>query len=125
LGLQPALATAGYMSPSSTIDIERQDINTSDTSARPFDFSFDPDPPNNTSHHTTCPYTTIGADITIAHSGARISDFELSENAFLLSRPLPASISKSLNVRNTCDATSETTHQTIIYSLANKSSETF
>jgi len=69
------------MRSSSTIDIEHQDINTSDTSAQPFDFSFDPDPPTNTSHHTTCPYTTIGADITIAHSGARIPDFELSENA--------------------------------------------
>ena len=69
------------MRSSSTIDTERQDINTSDTSARPFDFSFDPDPPTNTTLHTACPYTTIGADITIAHSGARIPDFELSENA--------------------------------------------
>jgi hypothetical protein len=50
--------------------------------ARPFDFSFDPDPPTNHSHHTQCPYTSIGADNTMmAHSGAGIPDFELMENA--------------------------------------------
>ena len=80
-GLQPALAMAGYIRPTSKLDIERSNINTSDTGAQPFDFSFDPDPIISTTHHTPCPYTTIGADITIAHNCKTTYTFEHLENA--------------------------------------------
>ena len=65
--LQPALATAGYIRQASKLEVERKHINTRDISAQPFDICFDPDP--STSLHTNrqCPYTTIGADITIGN----------------------------------------------------------
>jgi hypothetical protein len=55
------LAQAGYIYPNTKLDIETQVHLRSDLTARPFDISFNPNP---TSHHC-CPYTTIGADITI------------------------------------------------------------
>ena len=66
--LQPALATAGYIRPSSKIDTERQHLLTRDISAQPFDISFDPDPILSETTNTHCPYTTIGADITIGNN---------------------------------------------------------
>jgi hypothetical protein len=56
----------GYLLPSSKLDIEPLLHLPSDPHARPFDLSFNPDPtyPPNTNH--TCPYTTIGFDVTIA-----------------------------------------------------------
>ena len=65
--LQPALATAGYIRHTTKLDIERRHINTRDISAQPFDICFDPDPPTSSSNHIHCPYTTIGADITIGN----------------------------------------------------------
>jgi hypothetical protein len=66
--LAPLLSTAGYLLPSSKLDIEPLLHLPSDPHARPFDLSFNPDPtyPPNTNH--TCPYTytTIGFDVTIA-----------------------------------------------------------
>ena len=63
--LPPALASAGYILPSSTCATEPHLRLRSDPSARPFDLSFDPD--TSLPHHVNqgCPYTTIGADITI------------------------------------------------------------
>ena len=63
--LPPALAAAGYLLPTSTCDIEPNLHLPSDTNARPFDVSFHPDArlaPNVTQ---SCPFSTIGADITI------------------------------------------------------------
>ena len=59
--LSPALAQAGFIYPNTKLDIETHLHLQSDPTARPFDISFNPNP---TSHHC-CPYTTIGADITI------------------------------------------------------------
>jgi hypothetical protein len=55
------LAQAGYIYPNTKLDIETHLHLRSDPTAQPFDISFNPNP---TSHHC-CPYTTIGADITI------------------------------------------------------------
>ena len=79
--MQPALATTGYIRQSSKLDIEQQDFKTLDILAQPFDFLFDPDPTTCPATHTPCPYATIGADITIAHSCAATSTFEFLENA--------------------------------------------
>jgi hypothetical protein len=76
--LQPALATAGYINQTSKLDKERTDLPISETSARPFDISFDPDLTTNGPNHTPCPYTTIGADITITGSCAAISTVDSS-----------------------------------------------
>ncbi len=73
LALQPALATAGYIRQSSKLDIERRHLLTRDISAQPFDISFDPDPILSESTTVQCPYTTIGADITIGNSSKPIS----------------------------------------------------
>jgi hypothetical protein len=70
--LQPALATAGYIRPSSKIEIERRHIKTRDISAQPFDICFDPDPSTSVTNNIQCPYTTIGADITIGNSRSKI-----------------------------------------------------
>ena len=59
--LSPALEQAGYNYPNTKLEIEMHLHLRSDPTARPFDISFNPNP---TSHHC-CPYTTIGADITI------------------------------------------------------------
>jgi hypothetical protein len=78
--LQPALSTAGYIRSLSILDIEKKNINTSDITAQPFDVSFDPDPTTTDNIHTPCPYTTIGADITIKHSLPTVSLFDLLDN---------------------------------------------
>ena len=70
--LQPALATAGYIQPSTKLYIERRHINTRDISAQPFDLCFDPDPSTSHTNNTHCPYMTIGADITIGNSRSKI-----------------------------------------------------
>jgi hypothetical protein len=59
--LAPALSTAGLTQPNTTIDIKSNLYLMSDTTAWPFDISFNPNP---TGSHL-CPFTTIGADITI------------------------------------------------------------
>ena len=66
--LTPALATAGFILPNSTIDIEPQLCLPSDPHARPFDISFDPYPAIPPNVHHGCTYTTVGADITISSS---------------------------------------------------------
>jgi hypothetical protein len=60
------LSMARYLLPSSKLDIEPLLHLPSDPHAHPFDLSFNPDPtsPPNTNH--TCPYTTIGFNVTIA-----------------------------------------------------------
>jgi hypothetical protein len=80
-GLQPALATAGYIRPNNKPDIERRDIHTSDTGAQPFDLSFDLDPDTSLTNPTQCPLTTLGADITIAHTCKATYSFDQLENA--------------------------------------------
>jgi hypothetical protein len=55
------LAQAGYIYPNTKLDIETHLHLRSDPTARLFDISFNP---NTTAHHC-CPYTTVGADITI------------------------------------------------------------
>jgi hypothetical protein len=77
--LQPALATAGYIRKTTKLDIERKHIKTRDITAQPFDISFDPDPTTTNDIHTHCPYSTIGADITITHS-AKPPTFNFSDN---------------------------------------------
>ncbi len=79
MALQPALSTVGYIRSLSILDIKKN-INTSDITAQPFDVSFDPDPTTTDNIHTPCPYTTIGADITIAHSPPTASSFDLLDN---------------------------------------------
>jgi hypothetical protein len=59
--LSPALAQAGYLFPNTPMAVEPLFHLRSDSTARPFDISFSPDP---TSFHH-CPYATIGADINI------------------------------------------------------------
>ncbi len=74
MALQPAICS------SSILDIEKKNINTSDITAQPFDISFGPDPTTTDNIHTPCPYTTLGADITIAHSLPTASLFDLLDN---------------------------------------------
>ena len=59
--LSPALTQAGYLFPNTPMAVEPLFHLRSDSTARPFDISFSPDP--TPFHH--CPYTTIGADINI------------------------------------------------------------
>jgi hypothetical protein len=63
--LGPLLTTAGYLLPSSTLDIEPQLHLPSDPHARPFDLSFNPDPSSPPLINHACPYTTVGFDVTI------------------------------------------------------------
>ena len=77
--LQPALAAAGYINHSSKLDIERTNLPITEISARPFDFSFDPD--SSGPMHTPCPYTTIGFDITITNSCVASSTNDSSGDA--------------------------------------------
>lgn len=63
--LGPLLTTAGYLLPSSTLDIEPQLHLPSDPHARPFDLSFNPDPSSPPLLNHACPYSTVGFDVTI------------------------------------------------------------
>jgi hypothetical protein len=64
--LPSALASAGYILLSSTCATEPNLHLRLDTSARPFDLSFDPDTALPHNVNQGCPYTTVGAyDITI------------------------------------------------------------
>jgi hypothetical protein len=64
--LTPALSSAGYLLPTSKFTVKPMIHLPSDPNARQFDIAVDPDPalPPNVTH--TCPYTSIGADITIS-----------------------------------------------------------
>ena len=64
--LTPALSTAGYILPSSKFSIEPMLHLPSDPNARPFDIAFDPDPSIPPITHS-CPYATIGTDVTISY----------------------------------------------------------
>ena len=79
--LQPALSIAGYIRSNTRLDMERTNLPISDISAQPFDISFDPDPLTCTTTHTPCPYTTVGADITVTHCSKEPSTIDTSENA--------------------------------------------
>jgi hypothetical protein len=59
--LSPFLAHTGYFFPNTPMAVKQLFHFRSDSTARPFDISFSPDP---TACHY-CPYTTIGADINI------------------------------------------------------------
>jgi hypothetical protein len=63
--LGPLLTTAGYLLPSSTLDIEPQLHLPSDPHVRPFNLSFNPDPSSPPLINHACPYTTVGIDVTI------------------------------------------------------------
>ena len=67
LALQPALSLAGYISEHSTLQTERCNLCPSDPNARPFDISFDPDFNHANRNYCNCPFSTVGADITITH----------------------------------------------------------
>jgi hypothetical protein len=79
--VQCALSTVGYICSLSNLEIEKKNINTSDITAQPFDISFDPDLMTTDNVHIPCPYTTIGADITIPHSPPTASLFGLLDYA--------------------------------------------
>jgi hypothetical protein len=64
--LAPLLFTAGYLLPSSELDVEPLLQLPSDPHARPFDLSFNPDPTSPPTTNHTCPYTTMGFNVTIA-----------------------------------------------------------
>jgi hypothetical protein len=68
LVLTPALSASGYLLPTSQFQVEPMLHLPSDPNARPFDISFNPEPsiPPIITH--ACPYTTIGADITISNT---------------------------------------------------------
>lgn len=66
--LQPALALSGYINPNTQLQTEIPHLSPSDITARPFDFSFTPDPHPTDPSHCSCPYTIIGADVTITHT---------------------------------------------------------
>jgi hypothetical protein len=62
--LSTTLAAACFILPNTRLDIEPPLHLQSDPTARPFDFSFNPDP--SSSHF--CHYTTIGADVNITNT---------------------------------------------------------
>ena len=62
--LSTTLAAACYILPNTRLDIETPLHLQSDPTARPFDFSFNPD----SSASNFCHYTTIGADINITNT---------------------------------------------------------
>ena len=64
--LTPALTTAGFLPPGSSIDVEPRLCLPSDPHARPFDLSFNPHPAIPPHTHHGCSYSTVGADITIS-----------------------------------------------------------
>ncbi len=64
--LQPVLATAGYIEPTSTLVTERANLIECSPGAKPLDLCFDIDPSRPTSTLPPCSYPTIGGDVTIA-----------------------------------------------------------
>ncbi len=64
--LAPLLSTAGFLLPTSKLEVESLLYLPSDPLARPFEISFNPDPASPPQANQACPYTTIGFDITIS-----------------------------------------------------------
>jgi hypothetical protein len=60
------LSTAGYLLPTYKLEIKPRLYLPSDPHAWPFDLSFNPDPGSPPKINHTCPYTTVGFDITIS-----------------------------------------------------------
>ena len=63
--LQPAIAAAGLIHPTSKLHTEKANLVDCDPGAAPLDFSFDPDPSTESTHQPPCPFPTIGGDISI------------------------------------------------------------
>jgi len=66
--LQQPLALSGHITNSTQLETEKQNLPLSDPFARPFDLSYDPDLSPTSNTRCSCPFTTVGADITITHS---------------------------------------------------------
>jgi hypothetical protein len=64
--LTPLLSTAGFLLPTSKLEVEPLLYLPSDPLTRPFDISFNPDPASPPQANHACPYATIGFDITIS-----------------------------------------------------------
>ncbi len=62
--LAPILSTAGFLLPTSKLDVKPLLYLPSNPHAGPFDISFNPDPASPPQANHACPYTTIGFDIT-------------------------------------------------------------
>jgi len=78
-GLQPVVATAGYILPTSKLETEKPNLVPCDKGARPFDLSFDIDPHPSATAPVHCPFSTIGGDITITPP-VPLSDFSTSDD---------------------------------------------
>lgn len=87
--LQPAIATAGYILPTSKLETEKPNVIATDPEARPFDISFDIDPSPTDDGPPACPFTTIGGDFVIS------------------SPPPPSDLTSCLDVEETVTATAE------------------
>ena len=66
--LQPALATAGYIAPNLIFQTEQPNLPLTDIATCPFDIAFHPNTTTTSPNYVNCPFTTVGADITIMHS---------------------------------------------------------
>mmetsp|Transcript_18973 Transcript_18973/g.34190 ORF Transcript_18973/g.34190 Transcript_18973/m.34190 type:complete len:1170 (+) Transcript_18973:5063-8572(+) len=62
--LQRPLATAGYILPHSKVDTERLGMMPSNGNIRPCDWCFDLDQTTSNEMTATCPYNTLGGDVT-------------------------------------------------------------
>jgi hypothetical protein len=60
------LSTAGFLLPTSKLDVKPLLYLPSNPHAPPFDISFNPDPTSPPQANHACPHTTIGFDITIS-----------------------------------------------------------
>ncbi len=74
---------------------------TSDTFARPFNLSFDPDLHPSSNNYCSCPYSTIGADIIITHS-ISWPQITLTADVQFFWRPLPISTFSQVKRASSC-----------------------
>ena len=65
LALQPILATAGYILPTAKVEVEKPHLVQNHPGVKPLDLSFDVDPMHSPDAPSTCPFDTVGWDVTI------------------------------------------------------------
>ena len=68
--LQPVISTAGYILPTSTLDMERLGCMPSNGNLPPLDVSFKVDQSHTNDTTASCPYDSVGANLTCISTAA-------------------------------------------------------
>ena len=111
--LAPALSTAGYVLPNTTVDMEPNLYLPSDPHSRPFDLSLTHIQHHHPSHRTDAPPTPLAPISPSVHYLQDLLSILILRMFYKLSRPMPTHIYRATNERN-LDVPTKLTHPPLL-----------